>query len=140
MKDLNFTPIALIDDNPKLRNISGKFLERSGFTILFQAGNGLEALQKIKENDRLPGVCIVEEGFEAAYQLLEKHPELKVLISSINDDEQSVTNMLKIGVSGYILKYADPDELVTAVYTLNRNKKFFSVGVSRIAEAYFRNN
>lgn len=106
---------------------------------LFQTGNGQEALQKISENDRLPDVCIIEEDFSTAKLLLEKHPDLKVLISSTEDDAESVTDMLKIGVSGYILKYADPDEMITAVDVLNGNRKYFSVGINPIVSEYFKN-
>lgn len=106
---------------------------------MFQTDNGQDALQKISENDRLLDVCIIEEDFSTAKLILEKHPHLKVLISSTEDDEESVTGMLKIGVSGYILKYADPDEMVTAVDLLNGNKKYFSVGISPIASKYFKN-
>lgn len=114
-------------------------LENSDYTVLFQTDNGEDALQKISENDRLPDVCIIEENFSTAKLLLEKHPDLKVLISRTEDDEESVADMLKIGVSGYILKYADPDEMVTAIDVLNGNRKYFRVGISGIVSEYFKN-
>jgi len=129
--------VAVIDDNPKLRDMSVKQLENSGYTVLFQSGYGQDALQKIKEGGKLPDVCLIEDDFTTAKLLLEKHPDLKVLISSTEDDTESVTDMLKIGVSGYILKYADPDEMLTAVKVLSENRKYFSVGISGIASEYF---
>lgn len=129
--------VAVIDDNPKLRDMSVKQLENSGYTVLFQSGYGQDALQKIKEGGKLPDVCLIEDDFTTAKLLLEKHPDLKVLISSTEDNTESVTDMLKIGVSGYILKYADPDEMLTAVKVLSENRKYFSVGISGIASEYF---
>lgn len=129
--------VAVIDDNPKLRDMSVKQLENSGYTVLFQSGYGQDALQKIKEGGKLPDVCLIEDDFTTAKLLLEKHPDLKVLISSTEDDTESVTDMLKIGVSGYMLKYADPDEMLTAVKVLSENRKYFSVGISGIASEYF---
>lgn len=129
--------VAVIDDNPKLRDMSVKQLENSGYTVLFQSGYGQDALQKIKEGGKLPDVCLIEDDFTTAKLILEKHPDLKVLISSTEDDTESVTDMLKIGVSGYILKYADPDEMLTAVKVLSENRKYFSVGISGIASEYF---
>src|SRR5690606_11663999 len=125
--------VAVIDSHAQLREMPVKQLENSGYTVLFQTGNGQDALQKLKENDRLPDVCLIEEDFATAKFLLENHPNLKVLISSTNDNEESVTDMLKTGVSGYMLKYADPDEILTAVKVLSGNGKYFSVGISRIA-------
>ncbi|QNL48791.1 response regulator transcription factor [Olivibacter sp. SDN3] len=131
--------VAVIDSHAQLREMPVKQLENSGYTVLFQSGYGQDALQKIKEGGKLPDVCLIEEDFATAKLLLEKHPDLKVLFSSTNDNEESVTDMLKTGVSGYILKYADPDELLTAVKVLSENKKYFSVGISRIATKYFKN-
>lgn len=132
--------LAIIDDNIQLRNITGQQLLKSGFTILFQAGNGQEALQKISEDNSLPEVIIIEEKFEAADLLLEKYPDLKVLICSTKDDEESVCSMLKIGVSGYVLKYADPDELTTAINALKGEKKYFSLGICDIVKNYLKRN
>lgn len=130
--------VAVIDDNAQLRDMSVKQLEKSGYTVLFQTGNGQEALQKLKEHDGWPDVCIIEEDFATAELLLEKHPDLKVLISSTENNIESVTDMLKAGVSGYVLKFSDPEELVTAVEALSGNKKYFSVGISGIASEYFK--
>jgi DNA-binding NarL/FixJ family response regulator len=130
--------VAVIDDNAQLRDISVKQLENSGYTVLFQTGDGQEALQKLKEHDGWPDVCIIEEDFATAKLLLEKHPDLKILISSTQDDTESITDMLKAGVSGYILKFADPNEMLTAVKVLSENKKYFSVGISGTATEYFK--
>src|SRR5690606_27855373 len=80
--------VAVIDDNPKLRDMSVKQLENSGYTVLFQSGYGQDALQKIKEGGKLPDVCLIEEDFATAKLLLEKYPDLKVLISSTDDNEE----------------------------------------------------
>lgn len=130
--------VAVIDDNAQLRDMSVKQLENSGYTVLFQTGDGQEALQKLKEHDGWPDVCIIEEDFATAKLLLEKHPDLKILISSTQDDTESITDMLKAGVSGYILKFADPNEMLTAVKVLSENKKYFSVGISGTATEYFK--
>lgn len=132
----NKIKIAVINSNAQLRNTTVKQFENPYFTILFQADNAQQALEKIAGND-FPDVCIVEEDFATAKFLLEKHPHLKVLFSSTDDSEGSVTNMLKAGVSGYVLKYADPDEIGTAVKALADDGRYFSVGISRIATAYF---
>ncbi|MDX3913863.1 MAG: response regulator [Pseudosphingobacterium sp.] len=131
--------VAVIDSHARLREMPVKQLESSGYIVEFQVDNGQKALEKIKENGRLPDVCLIEEDFATAKLLLEKHPDLKVLISSTNDNEENVLDMLKTGVSGYILKYADPDELLTALKTLSENKKYFSVGISGIAMEFFKN-
>ncbi len=137
MSNDNVMRIAVIDGNTQLRYNSVNQLENSGYIVQLQVSNGQNALQKIQEDGELPDVCIIEEDFATVKLLLEKHPDLKVLISSTNDDEGSVTEMLETGVSGYVLKYADPDEIVTAVKALAENGRYFSLGISGIARAYF---
>ena len=129
--------VAIVDDNAILRNLSAKWLESSGFVILFQADNGQDAVKKILDYG-LPDVCIVEENFATAKLLLEECPNLHVLMSSTADSEESVGNMLKAGVSGYVLKFADPDEITIAIKALSAGNKYFSVGVSRAAMEYFK--
>src|SRR5690606_13929654 len=131
--------VAVIDDNARLRQMPVKQLENSGYTVLLDTGNGEDALQKLQKNERLPDVCLVEEDLVSTKILFEKYPDLKILIVSTSDNEEHVTDMLKTGVSGYVLKYADPDEMLAAVKALSENKKYFSVGVSGIATEYFKN-
>lgn len=132
----NVIQVAIIDGNATLRNLSAKQLENSGFIILFQADTVQKAIEEIK-NKGLPHVCIIEENFAAAELLLEEYSDLNVLISSTDDSEESVGDMLKIGVSGYILKFAEPDEIITAIKALSGGKKYFSVGISEVAMEYF---
>ncbi len=129
--------IAVIDDNAQLRELSLQELKNAGFKLLFQADNEQQAIGKI-ESYGLPDVCIVEENLASAKLLLERYPDLKVLVSSTEDDKQSVADMLDAGVSGYVLKFADPNELVTAVKALAAGKKYFSVGIAAIATEYFQ--
>ncbi len=127
--------VAIVDDNAILRNLSAKQLENSDFAILFRADNGQDAVKKILDYG-LPDVCIVEENFATAKLLLEEYPNLKVLMSSTTDSEESIGNMLKIGVSGYVLKFADPDEITTAIRALNAGKKYFSKGIFELVKQY----
>lgn len=129
--------IAVIDDNAQLRELSLQELKNAGFKLLFQADNEQQAIGKI-ESCGLPDVCIVEENLASAKLLLERHPNLKILVSSTDDNKQSVADMLDAGVSGYVLKFADPNELVTAVKALAADKKYFSVGIAAIATEYFQ--
>lgn len=133
----NVIKIAIIDDNTQLRELSLQQLKNAGFNILFQADNEQQAIAKM-ERHGLPDVCIIEENLPSAKILLAKYPDLKILVSTTEDDKQNVVDMLDIGVAGYILKFADPYELVTATKALAANKKYFSVGIASIATEYFQ--
>ncbi|MCO5286965.1 MAG: response regulator [Chitinophagaceae bacterium] len=133
----NAIRVAIVDSHSKLRDNSVEQIESAGFTVFLQTDKGQDALQKIRNSHTLPDVCIIEDDIEAANLLLKTYPSLKVLISSTNDNEEAVTNMLVAGVSGYILRYADPNEMITAVKVLHENRKYFSAGVSATAKKYF---
>lgn len=133
----NVIQVAIVDSNIQLRDSSVvKQLENSDFMVLFQSDSVQDALQKIKKNNDLPGVCIVEENFAAAKLLLKEYPDLRVLVLSTDDCEESVGAMLEIGVSGYVLKYADPDEIITALKVLCKDGKYFSTGIFELANQY----
>lgn len=134
----NVIKIAIIDDNTQLRELSLQQLKNAGFNILFQADNEQQAIAKMERHGFLPDVCIIEENLPSAKILLAKYPDLKILVSTTEDDKQSISDMLDAGVSGYVLKFADPDELVTAAKALAANKKYFSVGIAAIATEYFQ--
>ncbi|CAM3557290.1 two-component system response regulator DegU [Aeromicrobium ponti] len=114
------TKIVIIDDHQLFREGVKRILdfERS-FTVVAEGDDGTEAISLVEEYN--PDVVIMDinmpnvNGVEATRQLIEKHPESKVIILSIHDDENYVTHALKTGASGYLLKEMDADALVEAV-------------------------
>lgn len=143
MNKVQLIRVALIDDHDLLRNGICKFLESFGLQIVFEAGNGEEALGELKKVASLPDICIIDinmpimSGLETTKVLTRCYPGIKVLAFSVNDDESDVFGMLDNGAVGYILKGADPDELYHAIKVVHSGRKYFSQGVLKIAEKYF---
>ncbi|MGG1859094.1 response regulator [Cytobacillus firmus] len=114
------TKIVIIDDHQLFREGVKRILdfERS-FDVVAEGDDGAEAITLVEEYN--PDVVIMDinmpnvNGVEATRQLIEKHPDSKVIILSIHDDENYVTHALKTGASGYLLKEMDADALVEAV-------------------------
>ena len=114
------TKIVIIDDHQLFREGVKRILdfERS-FDVIAEGDDGAEAISLVEEYN--PDVVIMDinmpnvNGVEATRQLIEKHPDSKVIILSIHDDENYVTHALKTGASGYLLKEMDADALVEAV-------------------------
>ncbi len=141
MENADLILIGLVDDAPQLRGITvNQLAQKKRFSIMFEADNGQQAIQNIEESKQLPDVCIVEDDFSTAKLLLQKYHDLKVLVSSTDDNEETVRDMLETGVAGYVLKFNDPDELVTAVNAISNGKRYFSLGVADIAQEYFGNS
>jgi two-component system, NarL family, invasion response regulator UvrY len=115
--------VALTDDHILLRNGLANLLTELGYTVLFQADNGRQLIEKISTHT-VPQVVIMDinmpvmDGYEATLWLKENHPSVKVLALSMLDDETSLIRMFKNGAHGYILKDCHPDELQKAIETL----------------------
>jgi DNA-binding NarL/FixJ family response regulator len=70
----------------------------------------------------LPGM----NGIEVCKKLTKEYPEVKVLALSMYNDESFVTEILKNGALGYILKNTGKIELVRAIKTVYRGQSYFS--------------
>jgi DNA-binding NarL/FixJ family response regulator len=97
--------------------------------ILFEADNGLDLQNKlIKKN--LPEIILMDvnmpgmDGFASAQWLKENYPDIKVLVISMVEKEETIVRMLKLGVKGYLSKDVEPQELGEALRSI-MNRGFY---------------
>ncbi|MBK8494553.1 MAG: response regulator transcription factor [Chitinophagaceae bacterium] len=127
--------IVLVDDHSLLRMGLASLVESLGNTVLFEADNGKEFLEKIDKNI-LPDIVLMDinmpemDGFQTTQWLKQNHPEVKVLALSMYDNETSIIRMLKCGAKGYILKDSEPAELKSAIHSLMDKGFYYSDLVS----------
>ena len=123
--------VALVDDHVLLRNGLAGMLRESGYTVLFEADNGLEFEQKIQQQPA-PAVVLldinmpVKDGFATAKFIRDQFPAIRVLALSMYDEEESIIRMLKAGARGYVLKDAHPSELKRAIDTVMEKAFYYS--------------
>jgi len=112
--------IALVDDHSLLRMGLASLVESQRNTVLFEADNGKEFINKL-DSANLPHLVLMDinmpemDGFETTQWLKQNHPQVHVLALSMYDNETSIIRMLKCGAKGYILKDSEPAELKTAI-------------------------
>ena len=127
--------IVLVDDHSLLRMGLASLVESQGNTVLFEADNGKEFLDKLDTNN-LPNIVLMDinmpemDGFETTQWLKQNHPEVKVLALSMYDNETSIIRMLKCGAKGYILKDSEPAELKAAIAAIMDKGFYYSDLVS----------
>jgi two-component system, NarL family, invasion response regulator UvrY len=115
--------IALTDDHVLLRNGLANLVKNLGHTVIFEADNGKDFIEKLNP-DFLPDIVLMDinmpimDGCETAKWIKEHHPQIMVLALSMYNDENSVIRMLKCGAKGYLLKDSKPQELDAAINAL----------------------
>jgi two-component system, NarL family, response regulator NreC len=110
--------------------------ERPEWQVVAEAGDGRDAV-RLAEQFR-PDVAVVDvampllNGIEATRQITRRAPQTKVLVLSMYSDEAYVTQMLKAGATGYLLKDSADVDLLQAVQAVSQGKSFFSPAVARL--------
>jgi len=123
--------IAIVDDHKILRNGLKMLLrDMQNTEVVIEASNGKEFIDQLQQV--IPDLVIIDinmpvmKGDEAIRLARLKYPELKVIVLSMNNEEEYFKIMNHLGVDGYIIKESDYDELEHAIETVMRGGKYFS--------------
>ncbi len=116
--------LAIVDDHKLFRDGLAELI--SGFTeykVIIEADNGLDFIRQL-ETKGVPDIIMLDinmkemDGFETAAWLKEHHPQTKILVLSMYENENAIIRMLKFGVKGYVLKDIRKKELQQALSSL----------------------
>jgi len=131
------TRIVIVDDHGIFRQ--GLLLllrQQEDMEVVAEAYNGREAVEivrKLKPNLVLMDVSMPKlNGIEAAQQIIRDNPNVKILALSAYCDKRFVTDMLKAGASGYVLKDALSDELIRAIKAVMSDGWYLSAKIAGI--------
>jgi len=112
--------VVIVDDQTSMRTALVDLLDESqGIDVVGEAGNGEEALAIVQAT--LPDVVLMDlrmpvmNGVEATRRLSSTTPEVAVIVHTVHGDESLVLEAFVAGARGYILKGADPDDIVKAL-------------------------
>ena len=96
--------------------------------VVAEASDGAEALVRVRETEIDLAILDVSmprmTGLQATAELARLHPEVRVLMLSMHDNEQYLFEALKAGASGYVLKTAADRDLVEACRAALRGEPF----------------
>ncbi len=129
--------IVVVDDHPVFRKGLVALLRAEGYDVVAEASDGVEAVAVVAAE--LPDVVLMDlsmplrDGFEATAHITAAHPNTKVVVITLFDDEASVVQALEAGASGYVSKQADPDQITGAVDAAVRGAMWLGAGVARPA-------
>lgn len=129
------TRLLLADDHTLVRQGLKAFLERQGFQVVCEAANGHEAIQMATKEQ--PDVALLDismpllNGLDAARELKKSARKTKVVLLTKHEEDQYVTEALRAGVSGYVLKSQVATDLVHAIQEVCRGSVYLSPSISR---------
>lgn len=127
--------IALADDHTVLRKTLVNFLaQRDEFIVLGEASEGNGAVRLAVELQ--PDVLLLDlnmpgrSGLEALPEIRAKAPNVKVLVLTGRDEEWYITQALKAGAHGYILKSSSENDLIDAIFKVMNGTLVLGQGVA----------
>lgn len=137
------TKIIIVDDHQLFREGVKRILDfEDTFEVVAEGGDGTEVIKLYEDNH--PDVVLMDinmphkNGVEATGELMEKHPEAKVIMLSIHDDESYVTHALKTGALGYMLKEMDAEAIIQAIKVVAKGGSYLHPKVTRNLVMEFR--
>lgn len=125
--------VAVVDDQPLLASAFAAFLDRRpGITVVGTAHDGAQALELCWQHDvdvvlmdlRMP----VLDGVEATRRLTSRGERPRVLVLTTFDVDEFVVAAARAGARGYLLKDAEPAELVAAVRAVHEGRAVLGGG------------
>jgi DNA-binding NarL/FixJ family response regulator len=129
--------IALVDDHRLFRSgIASLINKLPQYKILFEAGDGEELSRKL--NPKLkPHIILLDinmpkwDGVTTARWIRTNYPDVHIIVLSMFEDAEKVLTMIKIGVKGYLLKDAEPDEFEEALKRVAQNEVYYPEFVTK---------
>ncbi len=112
--------ITIGDDQLLLSESLAKILDsREEFSVVSIAKNGIEILKHCEEYK--PDIVLLDikmplmDGIETLKEIKSKYKDIKVIILTTFDDEDTIMQALSLGVDGYVTKDLSPDQLFSSI-------------------------
>jgi DNA-binding NarL/FixJ family response regulator len=130
------TRILLVDDHPLVRDGLRARLEAAPrLRVVGEAGSGQEAIEQA--GACRPDLVLMDvnmkggSGIEATARLLQHYPGIAVLVLSMHDKPEYVTQAMAAGARGYVLKDAPGKDIVLAIDTVMGGGIYYSAALAR---------
>lgn len=127
---LNNLKVLLVENYAILRQGLKRLLEDEEITVVGEAEDGRTGIELA--NELHPDLVVMDislpslGGIEATRQIINNHPDIKVIMLTIHFEESYVYRALKAGAKGYLLKETAADALINAIKKVMDGKIFIS--------------
>ena len=128
--------VVLVDDHAVVRSGLAQLLGGADdIEVVGQAGDGLEAVQVVRATR--PDVVVMDlqmprmDGVEATKVILEEDPGVEIVVLTSFSDSTRIVAALDAGAVGYLLKDADPEDVLEGVRAVSRGESPIHPKVAR---------
>lgn len=105
------TRVLVVDDHPLVRDGLASLLRLRGYEVAGEAANGAEAVEMAKATR--PDIILMDismpemDGLQATRLITSQDPEVRVVVLTVSDDDNTLFEAIKAGARGYLLKNTD---------------------------------
>lgn len=128
--------VFVVDDQTLIRRALTLLLaDETSLEIVGEADSGEAAIDQVSALQ--PDVILMDilmpgmGGVEATRDICQRFPKTKVLVLSIDDDDENIAQALRYGAAGYLLKNTPPEELVQGIQAVHKGYTHLGPGVGR---------
>jgi Response regulator containing a CheY-like receiver domain and an HTH DNA-binding domain len=128
--------VALVDDHSLVRDgIKSLLGVMTQLEVVGEAENGADAIEMVGRCQ--PDLLLVDislkdiNGLELTRLLRSQYPSLKVLVLSMYDNYEYVSESVRSGASGYVLKNAPSREIIAAIEAIVSGGTFYSAEIAQ---------
>ncbi len=140
MSDSEPVRVLIADDHPVFRDGLASLLgTQPDVTVVATAADGAEAVALSAEHR--PDVVVMDlqmpvlNGIDATRRLAESHPDVRVLVFTMGEEDGTVLAAMRAGARGYLVKGASQDEVARAISTVHAGGLVFGASLAlRIAD------
>ncbi|CAA9326121.1 MAG: Two-component transcriptional response regulator, LuxR family [uncultured Nocardioidaceae bacterium] len=134
--------VMVVDDHPMWRDAVARDLADAGLEVVATAGTGTEAITRARAVR--PSVVVLDlnipapNGVEVTTALMSSEDPPRVLVLSASGEQLDVLDAVKAGATGYMVKSASREELVSAVRRVAAGDTVFTPGLAGLVLGEFR--
>jgi DNA-binding NarL/FixJ family response regulator len=134
--------VMVVDDHPLWRDAVERDLAAAGMDVVAVAADGREALARFPA--ARPEVVVLDlqipppDGVAVTAEIVRQQPDVRVLVLSASGEHADVLAAVKAGATGYLVKSASREELLTAVRRVAQGDPVFTAGLAGLVLGEFQ--